>query len=403
MRKSKLYFFVLVVLAAAVIAGPSLVYAQKADTKTLKVGVLVDLSGIFAAAEIHTRDGAMMGMEWVNERGGVTVKGEKYLFEAVVADTKGTSEGAQAAAEQLVHSDKVKFILGPAVPYIIVASGAVTEPAKVLRLVNFLCETPEELSAKTPYTFLVNPGTRAGIAPALDYLVEKFPKTKTIGLIVPQDGAERYLVPATEKEAKQRGFSTVTTVLWGHDTVDFYPKITQLLAAKPDAIVSINGYEQAIAQMVKAAREQGFKGPFTNIGTNDAQEILDLAGKNLVFPFANGSYGEDEHSPILTPEIKEVIKKAKAEHGKIQRLNFWCLNGAWLLAQVIQKAQSFDPTVVADTFRKMSSVKTIYGPGKMCGEKTYGIKNVVCVPYPWTEVAKDGTAKQTKWINVNLP
>jgi branched-chain amino acid transport system substrate-binding protein len=403
MRTSKLHFFVLVLLAAAVVAAPSLVNAQKAGTKTLEVGIPADLSGPFAAAEIHVRDGALMGIEMVNEKGGVTVKGEKYLLEGIVEDTKGTSEGAQAAAERLVHNDKVKFILGAAVPYINIAMGAVTEPAKVLRLQHYLCETPEELSAKTPYTFLANPGSRQGIGPAMDYLVAKFPKIKTIGIITPQDGAERYLVPITEKEAKQRGFSTAIVVLWTHDTVDFYPKITQMLSGKPDAIVVVNSYEQALAQMIKSAREQGFKGPFAVASNENAWDVGELIGKNLVPPFGGGSYGEDESDPILTAEMKEVMKRAKAEHGKYQRLNLWGVNEALLLAQVIQKAQSFDTTVVANTFRKMSSVKTIYGPGKMCGEKTYGIKNVVCSPFPWTEVAGDGTAKQIKWIPINLP
>jgi branched-chain amino acid transport system substrate-binding protein len=404
MGTKKLNIFVIALLVMGVMALPALVFAQKgAAPKTIKIGILAALTGFASGAEVHQKDGALLAIDWINEKGGLTIKGQKYLLEGVVEDNKSTAEGAKIAAEKLVYDHKVKFIAGATIPYINIAAAPVTEPAKVIRALNYVCDTPDELNAKTPYTFKPNPAIREGIGPALDYLKEKFPKVKTIAMITPQDGAEGILGALSEKEAKQRGFKQVIVVAWPHDTVDFYPKVTQLLASKPDAIFLVNGYEQATAPILKAAREMGFKGPAAMGNYDDPYDIEKLTGKDFTAPFWTHGWSHDLNEPQLTPEMKEIIKRATAKLGKFHQWNFWGWTEVWAMAQAIEKAQSLDTTVVANTWRKMDSIKTPYGPGKMCGEKTYGIKNVVCSRVAITEVLPNGDVKHIKWVNVNLP
>jgi branched-chain amino acid transport system substrate-binding protein len=398
-----LKLFISVFLTIAVLTLPAVAFAQKSTApKTIKIGVHAALTGFASAAEVHHKDGALLAVEWINEKGGVTIKGEKYLLEAVVEDNKSTAEGSKLAAEKLVYDHKVKFIAGATIPYINLASAPVTEPAKVIRAINYTCETPAELNANTPYTFKVNPASLEGVGPTLDYLVEKFPKAKKIATIIPEDGAERYLLPICEQEAKKRGLSQITAVTWPHDTTDFYPKVTQLLASKPDAVLIVNGFEQATGAIVKAAREMGFKGPVPMGNYDNPYDIVKLTG-NITAPLWVHGWSQDLNEPQLTSEMKEIIKRARAKLGQFHQWMLWGWAEVWALAQVIEKAQSLDTTVVANVWRKMDSIKTPYGPGKMCGEKTYGIKNVVCSRVAITEVLPNGDVKHIKWIKVNLP
>ena len=374
-----------------------------AEDKTLKIGVFAALTGFASPAEVHQRDGAVMAVDWINENGGITVKGEKYLLKAIVEDHKTTSEGAKAAAEKLIYGDKVKYIVGATIPYINIAAGTVTEPAKVIRALNYVCETPPELNANTPYTFKANPAILDGIGPALDYLVEKYPDVKTVGMITPQDGAEPYLIPLCEKAAKERGLTQVSAVPWPHDTVDFYPKVTELLAPKPDALFIVNGYELATGPIIKAAREQGFKGPIPMGNFDCPYDIVQIAGADLVAPFWTHGWSQDENEPQLTPEMKRIIKTAKAKLGKFHQWNLWGWNEVWVLAQAIENAQSLDTTEVANAWRKMKNIKTVYGPGRMGGQKTYGINNAVCSPVAITEVLPGGAVKHVKWVDVYIP
>ena len=399
MRIKKLTLFVIVFLTATVMVLPSLAFAQK----KIKIGILAALTGPFASAEIHQRDGAVLAVDWINEKGGITIKGEKYLLEAVTEDHKCTAEGSKTATEKLVNDYKVKFITGATITYINLAAGAVTEPAKVIRAVNYVGFRPGELTAQTPYTFKVNPSVPECIAPALDYLVERFPKVKTFGTITPDDGNQPILFPLSEKEGKKRGLKQVSTVPWAHDTVDFYPKMTQLLAPKPDAVFVVHAFEEALVQMIKAAREMGMKGPFAVASYENPYDVVDMAGKDLTPPFFSHGWSHDVNDPQLTPEMKEVIKTAEAKMGKFHNWNLWGWNEVWLIAQAIEKAQSLDTTVIANTWRKMDNLKTVWGPGKMGGEKTYGIKNAVCSRLATTEVLPNGVVKHIKWTPYYLP
>jgi len=394
---------VVVLLAAMAMTLPSAVFAQNASPKKIKIGIFVGLTGPYASAEVHQRDGAVIAADWINEKGGITIKGQKYLLEMVAEDNKFTAEAAKTAAEKLVYNDKVKFIVGATITYVNMAAAAVTEPAKVIRLVNYTGLIPDELSPKVPYTFKVNPSVPESIGPTLDYLVKKFPNVKTIGMISPQDGNEPYLIPFCEKEAQKRGLKQISVVVWPHDTVDFYPKMTQLLAPKPDAVLVVHAFEEAEVQMVKAAREMGMKGPFAVASYENPYDIVEMAGKDLTAPFWSHGWVHDVNDPALTPEMRECIKRAEAKLGKFHNWNFWGWNEVMILAQVIQKAQSLDTTVVANTFRKMTSINTVFGPGKMCGEKTYGIKNAVCSRIETTEVLPSGEVKHVMWTPYDLP
>ncbi len=402
MKTKKLACFTIVFFAVVAMTFPFSAFAQNAAPKKIKIGIFAALTGPFASAEIHQRDGAVLAADWINEKGGITIKGQKYFFETVTEDNKSSAEGAKSATEKLVNNDKVKFILGGTITYICLAEGAVTEPAKVIRLVNYVGLMPGELTPKSPYTFKVGPSVPENIGPSLDYLVEKFPKAKTIALITPQDGAEVPLTPLVEQAAQKRGLKLLNVVAWPHDTVDFYPKMTQLLSTKPDAVFVVHAYEEALVQMVKAGREMGFKGPFAVASYENPYDVVDMAGKDLTPPFWSAGWSHDVNDPQVTPEMKEVIKRAEAKLGKFHNWNLWGWNQVMILAQVIEKAQSLDTTVIANTFRKMGTVKTVFGPGKMCGEKTYGIKNAVCSRIALTEVLPNGEVKHIRWTPYDL-
>ena len=400
MKIKKPACFVIVILVVGIMTFPSLVSAAP---KKIKIGVLAALTGPFASAEIHQRDGVDMAVDWYNEKGGIDINGEKYMLEAVTEDHKCTAEGAKTATEKLVYDHKVKFIAGATITYINLAAGAVTEPAKVIRVVNYVGFRPGELTAQTPYTFKVNPTVPEGIPSALDYLVERFPQVKTFGTITPDDGNQPILFPMSAEEGERRGLKQVSTVPWAHDTVDFYPKMTQLLAPNPDAVFVVHAFEEALVQMIKAAREMGMKGPFAVASYENGYDVVDMAGKDLTAPFFTHGWSHDVNDPKQPPEMVECINTARAKMGKFHNWNLWGWNEVMIIVQAIEKAQSLDTTVIANTLRGMDSIDTVYGPGKMGGEKTYGIKNAVCSRLAITEVLPSGEVKLIRWDPYYLP
>ena len=83
-----------------------------------------------SAGEQPTYAGAKLAAAWINDKGGITVKGVKYKIELVSEDAKSSPEGAIVACTKLVEKDKVKFILGGVITPINVAANSVTGPGR---------------------------------------------------------------------------------------------------------------------------------------------------------------------------------------------------------------------------------------------------------------------------------
>src|SRR5450759_1704375 len=66
--------------------------AVAADPGKVKVGILLPLTGTFAAVAETQRDGALLAVEVVNKRGGLNMPGGKIMVEGVVADDEAKQD-----------------------------------------------------------------------------------------------------------------------------------------------------------------------------------------------------------------------------------------------------------------------------------------------------------------------
>ena len=72
---------------------------------------------------------------WINDKGGINIKGDKYLIKIIAEDSKGSADGMIAAATKLIFDDKVKFIIGGvSIPPFRAAISKLTEDNKVLTM-----------------------------------------------------------------------------------------------------------------------------------------------------------------------------------------------------------------------------------------------------------------------------
>ncbi|HUJ68573.1 MAG TPA: ABC transporter substrate-binding protein, partial [Syntrophorhabdales bacterium] len=91
------------ILACAVFAlvcVPGIGHAAAA--KTIKIGSVWGLTGPGSEFGLLAQRGETLCKNWINGKGGITVKGEKYQIEVISEDIKATAEGAVTAANKLV-------------------------------------------------------------------------------------------------------------------------------------------------------------------------------------------------------------------------------------------------------------------------------------------------------------
>ncbi|MRS05982.1 branched-chain amino acid ABC transporter substrate-binding protein, partial [bacterium] len=108
--KSRILITILV-LVSIVLAGcaPAAPAAGGESTGPLKIGVLAPLSGPVPTFGVSTKNGIQMAFEEWNAKGGI-LGGRK--IEAIVEDSQCTPDPAVNAANKLIDTDKVQFIIG---------------------------------------------------------------------------------------------------------------------------------------------------------------------------------------------------------------------------------------------------------------------------------------------------
>jgi branched-chain amino acid transport system substrate-binding protein len=80
------------------------------QSKEIKIGVLVSITGAFAPAGAErVYRGIMIAIDMINARGGVA---GKYKIKAVVADAQSSPDIAIREAERLISVEKVPIIIG---------------------------------------------------------------------------------------------------------------------------------------------------------------------------------------------------------------------------------------------------------------------------------------------------
>lgn len=82
-----------VMLAAAVLAAAFTQFASAAAApQKIKVGILLPLTGTFAAVAETQKEGALLAIDEVNRRGGLDMPGGKVMVEGVVADDEAKQD-----------------------------------------------------------------------------------------------------------------------------------------------------------------------------------------------------------------------------------------------------------------------------------------------------------------------
>lgn len=350
------------------------------DTKKIRIGFLAALTGFASSSERIHLQGGELARDWINSHGGIKINGESYMIELVAEDHKSTAEGAVSGATKLVYDEGVKYIAGTIMPFTVAAVTTVSEPAGVLRSVGYNAGTPQEFSASTPYTFLSQNGTVGAIVSGMRWLKGKFPETKTVSVLVPDDGSIQYLEPHVRKWAEANGMSIKGDIVgWPLNTVDFTPFALKAADHAPDAVAMVNGWPGMVGGVLKALRESGFAKPVIGMHYLQVEDVLEVAG-----PEASTNYYV--HGLMLDdPELPEMIRwilNAGREKYDHNGLAFWVegFDPVYTIAQAIENAQSLEPDDIRKAWEQMDTIDTAYGPSKMGGLETYGLRHAVVGP-----------------------
>ncbi len=245
----------LAVLAGALLfAAPSVALAQSGSKGTVKVGVLLPLTGGTAWAGKTNRIAAAIAAEEVNAQdlaGG-------YKIELVVGDSQCEPRVAHDQAQRLISQEKVQLLIGEWCSSASIAAAQVANDEKVPLLVNI--STADQIAGDAgPYAFQSSMQNRYSQQREAALLDKDF-KFETVAIIVENNDFgltfRKNMIALMQKAGKK----VVLDVTQDRNDTNWYATITRIPASKPDlVIVSISAVQAA--NFVKQYAEAGITTP----------------------------------------------------------------------------------------------------------------------------------------------
>ncbi len=364
-----------------------LIHDATAQTKTIKIGLISSVTGPMAPGFRPMVEAAKPAEDLINQRGGVTVKGEKYRVEILTTDDQSSPSGTVSATNKLLQAG-VRFIIAPTFIPNFMAAAPISEEAKVLRVLPASID-PLLFGPPNHYSFNAEP-THYGAPYVYDKLKTIFPKIKRVAIIRPDDPGFKFPAEYTIKEIEKRGMEVVAHEAFKQGTEDFYPVLTKALGQKPDSIEMMSSILPWAKGVIEQARELGFTGPITSIAhVADVNQLKNALTPKYAYDIFMAS--PDVMSPKMPPMIREYQKLVeKVSKDKMDFVHVLALQALWIITQGIEKAQSLDTDQVAAALESMPKVETPYGPGKMIGQDLIGANRLLLKDIPFTRIVKGG-------------
>ena len=328
-------FLVLALMAGSLLAG----CGKSADSNSIKIGLLNEMTGGNATFGTSSANGAKMAFKEINAKGGVL--GKQIL--AVIADNKSEPSESANAMTKLATQDNVVAVTGVFASSNAIAASSVAEATKTPFLAVGATNpkvTVDEKSKKVKdYTFrvcFIDPfqGT-VGANFVLNTL-----KLKKAVLMVDNSSDYSKGLAAFFKEAFTKGGGSILSEeAYLQKDQDFKAVLTKLKSMNAE-VIYVPGYYEEVGKIVKQARELGITAPIIGGDGWDSPKLVELGGAPaLNNTFFTNHYSVDDNSPAS----KAFVEAYKKEYGQNpDALAVLGYDAAKLLIDAIQRANSLD-------------------------------------------------------------
>lgn len=353
----------------------------------IRIGVLYDLSGPFAAAGSQAcQIGALSAIDIVNEKGGVL---GKYKIVPVTGDSQSKGDVAINEAERLINSEKVDILLG-----IYSSAHAVPLAGKVDAQGKFLWITTAVASAVLKdkhYRYIFRPTVHSDqygensvrfVAEEAKAKLGMEPKDVKVAIIYEDGPYGTGIATSNEEWAKQLNLKIVHKEGYSATTADLSSLVTKLKRAHPDVVLH-TGYNPDISLFLRQSKEQGLKFKMLighGAGYAQIDKLREAFGTDVDYifnldPVAAQLLDPKTLAPGMGELTQEMVKRYRAKTGSTAELPPHAsmgFNNTWiLLTQVVPRAVTAYGDWSPDSLRKASLDLDIPAGGTMQG---YGVK-----------------------------
>ena len=248
--------------------------------------------------------------DWINETGGVKIGGTTYDVQIVAFDDQKDPKRAIAGMEKMAQ-EGIHYVVGPNVDD---GAAAVRPVAESRGIMYFPYAFPKELYVKPASNAILGMVANYQSGPAIYKHLMKEKGIKKVAFVAANESDPLSQRDSGAAAAKSLGLNVVSAnVTYQVDTTDFTPVLLPVLKTQPDLLV-LSGVAPAQApQLIRSAREMGFKGLISTETAQDANVLKEGAGK-----LADGfiSVGGASTPQLASDKMREFVARYTKKFGE---------------------------------------------------------------------------------------
>ncbi|RJR16941.1 MAG: hypothetical protein C4582_13830 [Desulfobacteraceae bacterium] len=358
--------------------------AQAAEPKTILIGDSNPLTGGGAYWGIGSKNALDLAMDKCNKAGGVTIKGQQYLFKIIHEDDKYKGSEAVKAINKLIFTDKVQFIVGPLGTAAVKAVQPITEAQKMVMIIDTYAGP--DILRNMNYTFrAMVPPTH--FAPSFfKWVKDKHPQLKTLIHIAANDATGWGATNGDNDACHALGMKVLGSEFFERGSTDFTAMVTRILSQNPDFLSMGGSPPGEAALLIKQAREMGYKGRIIHSGMLEPSQLGPIAGWENIEGIIQTGIGPE--GPGVPKAMKQYFIDYEAKYGNVNSFAPYIYDMFDILVMGIKKANSLDSTKVRDAIEQMDEFDTIWGKARWGGKELYGNNHQLFRPTP-VSIIKD--------------
>ena len=365
--------------ALASLASLTVASAAWAANPVLKIGFVGVTSGPAASWGISNQRSMETRAAWVNETGGVTIGGTTYDIKIVAFDDQKDPKRAIAGMEKMAQ-EGIHYVVGPNVDD---GAAAVRPVAESKGIMYFPYAFPKSLYEKPASNAVLGMIANYQSGPAIYKHLIKSKGIKSVAFVAANESDPLSQRDGGVEAAKALGLQVVSSsVTYQVDTTDFTPVLLPVLKTRPDLLV-LSGVSPASApQLIRSARELGYKGLISTETAQDANVLKEGAG-NLADGFI--SVGGASTPELASDMMRDFVKRYTKMFGEY---NDESNTKVYALEYILETLKA-NPSAIKDVAEFKKTMDTFEAPNpymvgnaklKYVGMSSFGQKRQVSVP-----------------------
>jgi branched-chain amino acid transport system substrate-binding protein len=342
---------------AAVAALAGWTGAATAQTKEVKVALVVPLSGAWARnGELHLK-GAQLAVEDINAAGGIKALGGARL-KLIVADSGDSTEKAKNAAQRLLSQEP--DLVGGTGAFVSSFTLAITEITERAEVPWLTLSYSDQITARDyKYVFQTSPTASKQAQDALPVLLQIAKQSnvqpKTIGIVMDNTASPvAFTKPMREGGFDKLGLKLVVDEVFTPPLSDATAMIQKVRNTRPDILLMLTTNIPDTKLVLEKLNEMGLgRGRIPVLGNGGhmgAPELVNVVGKDLLqgVMAVIANWGGKGHEDLI------ARFKAKQSEPWMPQDSISTYGDIWIFKDAIEKAGSADPKKVAQAIRAMN-------------------------------------------------